>query len=74
MYFTFFTVCILLISHLCFAQFHKPSVNLFKQQTKAIQNALQPDCTEILSGDSTNAFTQNINHPCLNPANAKPSP
>ena len=56
------------------AQIHKSSVNLFKQQTKAIQKALPIDCSELISGDSTNAFTQNINHPCFNPGKKKVDP
>lgn len=56
------------------AQLHKASVNLFKQQTKAIQNALPVECPQLTSTDSTNAFSHNSNHPCLQPAPNKASP
>ena len=72
-----FKILIILISFYSFnaahAQFHKSSVNLFKQQTKAIQRALPVDCPDDVSSDSTNAFTQNINHPCV-PARKKTNP
>lgn len=61
----FVLILSLLVSPVAYSQFHKPSVNLFKQQTKAIQNALQTECPAQMSGDTTNAFSQNTNHPCL---------
>ena len=74
MRFCFLLVSILFVSLSSSAQLHKSSVNLFKQQTKAIQNALPVECPEVASGDQTNAFTQNVNHPCLNSAASKASP
>lgn len=70
----FLLILSLLFSSIGQAQFHKPSVNLFKQQTKAIQNALQTDCPTDINSDTKNAFTQNANHPCLNPPPTKTSP
>jgi hypothetical protein len=67
-------IFVILISSAAQAQFHKPSVNLFKQQTKAIQNALEAECPKVSSGDSTNAFNQNIKHPYLNSAPNKTYP
>lgn len=72
--FSFGLILIMLISSVGHTQFHKPSVNLFKQQNKAIQNALHTECPQYASGDSTNAFNQNINHPCLKPAQPNTSP